>query len=528
MAVGLRGEARWAPPGSASAQRRNPLYAGLTCVNNVDRVQCYADLMDAFKTLLTRGAVVVLLGLAVFSPSINAQTLPDVSFGGLGAGFVNLPLNQGGLDRDMGMDMKIRPDGRIVIAGSVQTATGVIAGVYQLTADGRPDPNFGGGDGRATFVDPAWPTDFLFVNALALQADGKIVLGGKRQDSAGFAMRINESGTALDAGFGDAGGVVTVIDEVRDLGIDGSGRIVVVGVIQLLSIPPLVTGDRIGVARLLANGVPDVSFDDDGTGYYSFPYGAERNYRGVALAFTFNGHLLIAAEVETDDHGLDFGVLKLLADGNADPSFGNVGLGWARVYFDLGAQACTEDRVRAIGTHHSVPFPATDRILLAGSACRADGNRDFGVARLLADGSIDDDFADNGRQMIAFDLDPGIADVATALAFQTPAGAVLGAPSHLVVAGHAARDLSQNFDLALARLRLSDGSLDSAFGNGGRYVLPLDLGGPNTELITAVATSTQRITLAGSISTSLNNGNDHDFLAVRVIADDRIFRNGFE
>jgi hypothetical protein len=198
------------------------------------------------------------------------------------------------------------------------------------------------------------------------------------------------------------------------------------------------------------------------------------------------------------------------------------------VNFDLEEQACTEDRLRAIATQHSEPFPATDRILLAGSACRADGNRDFGVARLLADGTVDINFADNGRQMIAFDLDPGIADVATAMAFQVPAGAALGAPSHLVVAGHAARDLTQNFDLALARLRLSDGALDRAFGNGGRYVLPLDLGGPNTELITAVAAGARRITLAGSISTPRNNGNDYDFLAVRVIADDRIFRNGFE
>lgn len=500
----------------------------MTCINNIDRGQGHADPMDAFMTLLMRAALVVLLALVVSSPSINAQTLPDVGFGGLGAGFVNLPLNQGGLDRDVAMDMRIRPDGRIVIAGSVQTATGVVAGVYQLTADGRPDPTFGGGDGRATFVNPASPADSLFVNALALQADGKIVLGGTRESTAGFAMRVNASGTALDASFGDAGGVVFVIDEVRDLEVDGSGRIVVVGVQRLIAPPPLVIGDRIGVARLLADGTRDASFADDGTGYYAFPYGVERNYRGVALAFTYNGHLLIAAEVETDDHGLDFGVIKLLADGSADPAFGNVGAGWARVNFDLVGQACTEDRVRAIGTHHSVPFPATDRILLAGSACRADGNRDFGVARLLADGSIDINFADNGRQMIAFDLDPGTADVATALAFQNPAGAAIGAPSHLVVAGHAARDLTQNFDLALARLRLGDGALDTAFGNAGRYVLPLDLGGPNTELITAVAASAQRITLAGSISTPLNNGNDYDFLAVRVIADDRIFRYGFE
>lgn len=350
-----------------------------------------------------------------------------------------------------------------------------------------------------------------------------------REDGPGFVMRIAADGSALDASFG-GDGVVDAFD-VRDVEVDASGRIVVVGVVRLIVVlpPPGYGVDRIGVARRLANGAIDPSFSNDGTEYYDFPYGDERNYRGIALTFTYNDRLLIAAEIETDDHGLDFGVLKLLEDGSPDPLFGNTGpSGRARVHFDFGGQACRDDRVRAIGTHHSTPSPASDRILLAGSACRADGNRDFGVARLFADGSIDTSFADIGRQMIAFDLDAGLIDESTALAFQTPTGFILFAPSHLVVAGHAQRGLSQNFDLALARLRLSDGALDSTFGNGGRFVFPLDLGGANTEMIAATAAGPQRITLAGWISTSLNNGNDRDFLAVRIVADDRMLRDGFE
>lgn len=124
----------------------------MTGVNNIDFGEPYADLMDAIRAFVIQrlAVVVALLTFLASCPSATGQTLPDAGFGGLGAGFVNLPLNQGGLDRDLASDMKIRPDGRIVIAGPVQTATGVVAGVYQLTADGRPDPSFGGGDGRAT------------------------------------------------------------------------------------------------------------------------------------------------------------------------------------------------------------------------------------------------------------------------------------------------------------------------------------------------------------------------------------------
>jgi uncharacterized delta-60 repeat protein len=204
----------------------------------------------------------VLLPLALLAASAGAtaQTIPDTAFGGLGTGFVNLPLNQGGLDRDIGNDMKTRPDGRIVIVGSAQTATGLVAAVYQLTPDGLPDPTFGGGDGRATFADPNAPTDALLIHALAIQSDGKIVLAGTRDDGSSLAMRINADGTALDAGFGSGGFAPVGASEFRDVAIDNDGRIVCVGEQAIINpIPPHDGWTRIAVTRLTTTGALDTS-----------------------------------------------------------------------------------------------------------------------------------------------------------------------------------------------------------------------------------------------------------------------------
>jgi uncharacterized delta-60 repeat protein len=491
-----------------------------------------------------RGFRSFLLGLALTLGALStasAQTMPDVGFGGLGAGFVNLPLNQGGLDRDMATDMKIRPDGRIVIAGLVQTATGVVAGVYQLTADGLPDPSFGGGDGRATFIDPTDPTANLVVYCLALQSDGKIVLAGQTPSALGrdhpfaFVMRINADGTALDPSFDGDGMATPRADDYRDVAIASDGRIVLAGTLTLhwLAIPPApgYDTDRIAVTRLLANGALDPSFDGDGEPYFHFGTDEfiKRDFRGRALALATDGRILVAAEIWTPDHGTDFGVLGLRQDGTPDPTFGNYGpSGQARVHFDQTGSDCTEDFVTDIGFYSSALAPAANRIVLAGHACLSDGNREFAVARLFANGELDVDFADTGRRFIGFDLGGNNGDYATALAFQSPGGYFLGLPpSHVVVAGLAVRTGS-NYDIALARLRLSDGVLDSSFGNGGRYVFPIDLGGPLTEYVEAVATTPSKITIAGWISTPLNDGSDRDFLAARFVVDETLFRNGFE
>lgn len=457
---------------------------------------------------------------------MSAQTMPEPAFGGLGTGFVNLPLNQGGLDRDLCTDMVVRADGRIVIAGSAQTATGLVAAVVQLTPDGRFDISFGGGDGKASFIDPADPGALLSVQAVALQSDGKIILVGFKQGGGSLAMRVLADGSALDPGFGNNGVAPSSATEFRDVAVDSSGRIVAVGR-QSLSLP-FISYDRIAVTRYTTAGQLDPSFGGTGRPYFDFGTEDINDYRGQALVIDHQQRIAVAAEVWTPDHGIDFGVLVLLSDGSPDPAFGNYGpVGRARVHFDQGGPGCNEDKIAAIAFHHSTLFPSTDRFLLAGTVCRSDGNRDFGVARLHANGELDVEFGGAGRQMVAFDLDGIGYDSATSIALQSPGLSIAG-PTHLVVAGSALLGTQTDYQIALARLRLADGTLDPGFGNAGRYLFAIDLGGPQSDVVEAVIASATHITVAGWLSTPLNAGNDRDFLAARFVADDSIFAGGYE
>ncbi|MBK8286638.1 MAG: hypothetical protein IPK97_18235 [Ahniella sp.] len=221
-------------------------------------------------------------------------------------------------------------------------------------------------------------------------------------------------------------------------------------------------------------------------------------------------------------------MLRLLVDGEPDINFGNVDIGRARVHFDVTGQTCADDELSAIALHHSPTFPATDRILLAGSACRFDGNIDFGIARLFVDGTLDTTFAEAGRRMVAFDVNDGPSDRAAAMAFQHPSGFQLASPSHVVVVGTARRSALANHDVAITRLVLSDGSLDPTFGTGGKWVVALELGGPNSEFAKGLVTDATRLTVAATISRTTNLGADRDVAAIRLIADVSLFRNGFE
>lgn len=115
-----------------------------------------------------------------------------------------------------------------------------------------------------------------------------------------------------------------------------------------------------------------------------------------------------------------------------------------------------------------------------------------------------------------------------AIAFQHPSGFQISAPSHLVVAGTARRSALANHDLAITRLNLGDGSIDTTFGTNGKVVVALELGGPNAEFASAVVADATRVTVAGTVSRTLNAGADRDFAAVRLITDLSLFVDGFE
>lgn len=472
-------------------------------------------------------AIPILLA-CLLVPIAHAQTVLDPGFGNFAPGVSVLPVNQGGTDADWARALLRRPDGHLVLVGDATTLSGPVAVVLQLDESGLPDPMFGGGDGRLTFIDPAGPTANLSIRAAALQPDGKILVSGLSDAGIAVVYRVLADGSGLDPAFSTDGAVHLSADQAGGVAVDGDGRVVFVGSKRVPILGGTNQAYRILVARWLANGNTDTDFADFGTGTFDFPYGETRDYFGRAVVVDYQDRILAGATIRTDQNGLDFGALRLLADGSPDVSFGNVDIGRARVHFDVTGQACNDDQLTAIAFHHSAIFPSTDRVLLAGSACRFDGNVDFGIARLLADGTLDTAFAEAGRRMIAFDVDAGPADEALAMVFQNPSGFQISAPSHLVVAGTARRSALANHDLAIARLSLGDGSLDTTFGTGGKIVVALELGGPNAEFAAGVVADAGRITVAGTTSRTMNSGADRDFTAVRLIADLSLFANGFE
>jgi uncharacterized delta-60 repeat protein len=113
----------------------------------------------------------------------------------------------------------IRGNGKIDIGVHVDSQA---ADVLQLTASGKKDDSFGGGDGVAP------TTDVFALAGLALQDDGKIVISGADgSDLAVFRMTANGS---PDGGYGSGGlGTLGVASSGSRVVIDGPGRALVAG-----------------------------------------------------------------------------------------------------------------------------------------------------------------------------------------------------------------------------------------------------------------------------------------------------------
>ncbi len=148
----------------------------------------------------------------------------------------------------------LQPDGRVLIAGSFASVDGAPRfGIARLLADGALDTGF---------VTPDWsqgggsPT----VTAILLQPDGKVVMAGywraPSMQSTIVLTRFNADGSP-DAGFVDP-----VIDSyystVVSLALDGDGKLLVGG--KFTAIAGVA---QTGVARLHGDGTLDASFHAD-------------------------------------------------------------------------------------------------------------------------------------------------------------------------------------------------------------------------------------------------------------------------
>lgn len=190
--------------------------------------------------------------------------------------------------------LAIQPDGKILVGGSFNDA-GV--NIVRLHADGSRDTTFLVGTG---FSGP--------VNALVLQADGKVVVGGGmieyKGTSVGFLARLTATG-ALDTAYRAAGGF-GFNAAVHTLVLQPDGKLLVGGDFTSYG-----GSTRARLARLLDTGALDTAFSI-GTGF---------NNRVSQVALQSDGGVIAVGDFTTFNDNTNKGIVRLTSGGAHDTTF---------------------------------------------------------------------------------------------------------------------------------------------------------------------------------------------------------------
>lgn len=339
--------------------------------------------------------------------------------------------------------LALQSDGKLVVGGfAMIVATGNDFVLARYNSDGSPDNSFGG-DGQVV-------TDFFgswdYGSSMVLQTDGKIVVAGSAgnpgTNSTGFALARYGADGSLDNSFGAEGKVFTGF-----LGQDGAGFVSLqedgkLVVIGTTEYPDSYISD-FALARYNSDGSPDLTFSGDGklTGYYPVAFSANN-----ALAVQEDGKVVVAGRANRElSDASDFGVARYNSDGAPDTVFGPRG-SLATDFYGY------EDEAKAVAVQPD------GKIVVAGWATDNSGTirREFALARYHTDGVLDSSFDGDGKVTTAFGE---FSSSAASVAVQED--------GKIVVAGTTQHPGSDYSDFALVRYN-EDGSLDHGFGEGGK------------------------------------------------------------
>ncbi len=298
----------------------------------------------------------------------------DTSFSGDG----KLVTNLGG--RDTATDVAIQSDGKIVVSGQTCNSEGTCdLAVARYKANGSLDTTFGSSGKKIVDFGSG---DNGSLGGIAIQSDGKIVIGGFMVNSHGdrdFTVYRLKTNGALDTAFSGDGKVNIGFgsgrnDYVEDLLLQGS-KIMVVG----RTCDASDANCNFAVARLKSNGSLDTTFSEDGR--QTTNLGGNDAAHGAALQS--DGKLVVVGDKKVSDTK-QCAVVRYSASGNLDTTFNSTGKkilssGWG----------CTDVIIQSNKIIMSTP--------VAISALSA-----FGLIRLKSNGTLDTTFSGDGIVTIDF------------------------------------------------------------------------------------------------------------------------------
>ena len=261
-------------------------------------------------------------------------------------------------------DLAIQSDGKIVIGGFFTTFNNVTARrIARINSDGTLDTNFVSNTG----------TGFNSIaNTIEIQPDGKILVGGGFTNfngiSSRFLVRLNADGTR-DANFGTNIGTGSNGEVNRLKNIPG-GKILVGGFFTTFN------GELVNnVTALNSSGTIDP--------FPGLPFGANGLVLGVAVQS--NNQIVVGGDFRKFNNVLSSGIARLSSDGTLDSVFtNNIGQGATGGFG--GTTGVTAVAVQSSG-----------HILVGGSFTSFSGFSANGLARLNPNGTRDSGFFGNGQ-----------------------------------------------------------------------------------------------------------------------------------
>jgi uncharacterized delta-60 repeat protein len=279
--------------------------------------------------------------------------------------------------------LALQPNNQLLVGGDFTMANGVPRQrVARLNSDGTLDASF-------SLPSSAYGAN-ASVRALAIQSDGRILVGGYFTNFNSVVMnyiaRLNYNGS-LDSRFNPGSGADSPVFALAQTFVNGASKILVGGGFASLN---GVVFNYIG--RLNDDGSPDTTFNAGGLGANGTVY---------ALAVQSDGKVVIGGDFTTYNNTPVNHVARLNVDGSLD-------LGFTNAISNLSAGA--NDSVRAI------TIQLDGKILIGGLFTNVDGTTMNHIARLNTDGSLDAGFT------------PGVGadDAVLSIVLQTDERIVLG------------------------------------------------------------------------------------------------------
>jgi uncharacterized delta-60 repeat protein len=323
---------------------------------------------QAFNTSISRNNVDILLTRVLSSGT------PDPAFGS--GGKIRIPIGDG-YPESHSRALALQPDGKIVVAASYYNPDEFYHEmmVVRLNPDGSKDINFGIG-GKVTINHGLYDD---YAKSVAVQADGKILVGGSSTNNGSFfqytVARLNPNGS-LDSGF-DLDGIKTFSfsssnEVVKVIKIQDDGKILLAGNSWYFNYDYL-------VVRLNPDGSFDTSFDSDG--YAFFPVGPNDD-SPADLEIQPDGKILLGGSSQFPPNRF-FSIVRLNPNGSFDHTFSGDG----KLTFHFGVP---------VNHGYSIELQKDGKILMAGGSYHGSVLLSS-IARLTSDGSFDESFDGDGK-----------------------------------------------------------------------------------------------------------------------------------